>query len=130
MFRSARSAAGLRGPRGLLCTDFHRASKTPYVTAFGPRDERGAAVRGCPWSASSSRSTGSRAILAACLDALSPRRTQLEIILVDDGSPDRSIDIMRAYAARDPRIKIVRQANAGLGAARNAGAGGGHAGPT
>ncbi|GAB3927752.1 hypothetical protein GCM10027613_43980 [Microlunatus endophyticus] len=61
--------------------------------------------------------------LPACLDSvLSQSYRHLQVILVDDGSPDSSIDIIRAYAARDRRITIVRQANAGLGAARNVGA--------
>jgi CDP-glycerol glycerophosphotransferase len=61
--------------------------------------------------------------LPACLDSvLSQSYRHLQVILVDDGSPDSSIEIMRAYAARDRRITIVRQANAGLGAARNTGA--------
>lgn len=45
----------------------------------------------------------------------------LEIICVDDGSPDRSIDILRAYADRDKRIRIIRRENGGLSAARNSG---------
>jgi CDP-glycerol glycerophosphotransferase len=34
---------------------------------------------------------------------------------VDDGSPDGPIDILQAHAARDRRLQIVRQANAGMG---------------
>ena len=45
----------------------------------------------------------------------------LEIILVDDGSPDRSGAICDAWAARDSRIRVIHQENAGGGAARNAG---------
>ena len=45
----------------------------------------------------------------------------LEIILVDDGSPDRSGAICDAWAARDSRIRVIHQKNAGGGAARNAG---------
>ncbi|SDT42693.1 CDP-glycerol glycerophosphotransferase [Microlunatus soli] len=61
--------------------------------------------------------------LPACLDSvLSQSYQHLQVILVDDGSPDRSIDIMRNYAAEDRRIQIVQQPNAGLGAARNTGA--------
>lgn len=61
--------------------------------------------------------------LPACLESLLEQTyPHLQIIAVDDGSPDGSIDILRAYAARDSRVEIIQQANAGLGAARNAGA--------
>lgn len=45
-----------------------------------------------------------------------------ELILVDDGSTDNSLAIMLLEAGRDPRIKLVSQANAGVSAARNNGA--------
>ena len=45
----------------------------------------------------------------------------LEIILVDDGSPDNCPQICDAYAMRDPRIKVIHKQNAGLGMARNTG---------
>jgi glycosyltransferase involved in cell wall biosynthesis len=45
----------------------------------------------------------------------------LEIICIDDGSPDNSIKILNRYAKKDSRIKILRQKNAGPGAARNVG---------
>ena len=44
----------------------------------------------------------------------------LEIILVDDGSPDYSGEICDSWAAKDSRIRVIHQANAGGGAARNA----------
>ncbi len=63
------------------------------------------------------------AFLAECLDSLLAQTyPRLQIIAVDDGSPDDSIAVLRRYAAQDSRIEILRQANAGLGAARNAGA--------
>jgi hypothetical protein len=46
---------------------------------------------------------------------------QLEVILIDDGSTDRSAAVARRYADRTPGVRYVRQANAGLGAARNHG---------
>lgn len=43
----------------------------------------------------------------------------IEIVVADDGSTDETPDIVARHAARDRRIRLVRQANAGLAAARN-----------
>jgi CDP-glycerol glycerophosphotransferase len=62
------------------------------------------------------------AYLEACLDSLAQQTAaDLEVVMVDDGSTDASAEIAEAYAARDGRFRLVRQANAGLGAARNTG---------
>lgn len=45
----------------------------------------------------------------------------LEIICIDDGSPDNSIDILNKFAKKDNRVKVIRQKNKGLGATRNVG---------
>ncbi len=45
----------------------------------------------------------------------------LEIILVDDGSPDRSADICDRHAQQDDRITVIHKKNGGLSDARNAG---------
>ena len=60
--------------------------------------------------------------LEQCLDSiLNQTYRQLEIILIDDGSPDRCGDICDRYASQDSRIKVIHQTNQGLSAARNAG---------
>ena len=46
---------------------------------------------------------------------------EIEVICVDDGSTDRSADVIREYAARDRRVSLIRQQNRYAGAARNAG---------
>ena len=45
----------------------------------------------------------------------------IEIILVDDGSPDRSPLICDEWAERDTRIRVIHKSNEGLGLTRNAG---------
>lgn len=60
--------------------------------------------------------------LCACVDSvLASTYPELEIILVDDGSPDGCPQICDAYAAKDDRIKVIHQKNQGLCSARNAG---------
>lgn len=60
--------------------------------------------------------------LAATLETiLNQESVALEIIVVDDGSPDASGEIARRYAETDARVRLISQANAGLGAARNTG---------
>lgn len=62
------------------------------------------------------------AYLPACLDSLLAQTyPHLEIVVVDDGSPDSSGAIADAYAARDPRVHVVHITNRGLGGARNEG---------
>ncbi len=45
----------------------------------------------------------------------------LEIILVNDGSTDKSLSIIEEYSYKDERIKVINKANGGLSSARNAG---------
>jgi CDP-glycerol glycerophosphotransferase len=60
--------------------------------------------------------------LGACLDSLAGQiMADLEVVMVDDGSTDGSADAALEFSRRDPRFRLIRQKNAGLGAARNAG---------
>lgn len=62
------------------------------------------------------------AYLERCVDSLRGQTlSDIEIILVDDGSPDRSGAMCDAYAAADPRIRVIHQPNGGVSSARNAG---------
>lgn len=60
------------------------------------------------------------AYLPQCLDSLINQTYQdLEIICVNDGSTDGSLEILQQYAARDKRIKLVTRENRGISASRN-----------
>ncbi|UTR10584.1 glycosyltransferase [Evansella sp. LMS18] len=62
------------------------------------------------------------AYLSRCLDSLIAQTiTDIEIIAVNDGSTDNCLDILKQYAKKDKRIKIINQENSGVSAARNAG---------
>ncbi|MBO4815560.1 MAG: LicD family protein [Clostridia bacterium] len=62
------------------------------------------------------------ALLRRCIDSLLKQTYQnLEIILIDDESPDNCGKIIDAYAKMDDRIKVIHQKNVGVCAARNAG---------
>lgn len=60
--------------------------------------------------------------LRECLDSVRSQTLQdIEIICVNDGSIDKSADILMEYAEKDERIQIICQSNAGAGAARSRG---------
>jgi len=52
---------------------------------------------------------------------MSQTYTDIEIILIDDGSDDKSFDVISEYAQNNKRIKIIKQKNSGVSVARNAG---------
>ncbi|MEU6084012.1 CDP-glycerol glycerophosphotransferase family protein [Streptomyces sp. NPDC047108] len=60
--------------------------------------------------------------LPACLDSLEAQTLRdIEVLMVDDGSPDDSAAVAAGYAERDSRFTLIRKENGGLGAARNTG---------
>lgn len=60
--------------------------------------------------------------LRRCLDSITGQTfNDLQIILVNDGSPDNSGSICNEYARKDNRIIVIHQENSGVSAARNAG---------
>ena len=60
--------------------------------------------------------------LRRCLDSIIHQTySNLEIILVEDGSPDKCGDICEEYKLQDNRITIIHKVNGGLSEARNAG---------
>lgn len=51
--------------------------------------------------------------------ALAQTHSRLEILVVDDGSTDRTVDLVEAAARRDPRIRLFRRPRGGVAQARN-----------
>ena len=60
--------------------------------------------------------------LSTCLDSLINQTLKdIEIICVNDGSTDNSLNILNEYAKNDPRIIVINKENSGPGACRNLG---------
>lgn len=58
--------------------------------------------------------------LPRCLDSiLNNTYRNLEVICVNDGSRDNSLEILKAYAEKDSRVKVIDQENGGISVARN-----------
>lgn len=86
-----------------MTSNEHRNNSLPLVTAVIP------AYKAERW-------------IGATLDSVQAQTYgALEIIVVDDGSPDRGAEIVTARSKEDPRIRLIRRENGGLSAARNTG---------
>lgn len=59
--------------------------------------------------------------LDTCVESVRKLNTDVEIILVDDGSTDRSGMLCDTWAEKDSRVRVIHQKNGGLSAARNTG---------
>ena len=60
--------------------------------------------------------------LARCIDSLMKQSfSDFEILLIDDGSTDSSLDICQKYAAGNAGIKVLHHENAGVSVTRNCG---------
>ncbi len=60
--------------------------------------------------------------LAECIDSiLAQTLEELEVLCIDDGSTDQSLELLHSYARKDARVKVYHQQNAGLSAVRNRG---------
>src|SRR5205085_7650195 len=62
---------------------------------------------------------GAASIREALESALGQTYRRIEVIVVDDGSRDRTPEIVEERARRDARLRLVTQANRGVAAARN-----------
>ena len=85
-----------------MSTDFEAAKLTPLVSVIIPVYKV-------------------EAYLAACVDSvINQTYRNLEIILVDDGSPDGCGAMCDAYAEQDERVRVIHKTNGGQSSARNA----------
>ena len=62
-----------------------------------------------------------RYLPAAIESAIAQEFTNLEVLVVDDGSTDNTAELVADYAKKDSRVRYIHQKNAGLPAARNTG---------
>lgn len=62
---------------------------------------------------------GAEYVGQALESALCQTYPHLEVLAIDDGSSDGSLEILHQWAAKDPRVRVLRQPNGGVAAARN-----------
>ena len=63
----------------------------------------------------------SEKFLSQCLDSIFNQTGNYEVIAINDGSTDKSLDILRKYSQKHSNMKIINQKNQGVGASRNRG---------
>jgi glycosyltransferase involved in cell wall biosynthesis len=63
-----------------------------------------------------------RTVAATIASICAQTHRSLDVVVVDDGSTDGSCAVVEQWCRRDPRVRLVHQANAGVAAARNTGA--------
>lgn len=91
------------GMRGLFIVEENRAKILPLISIIIP-------------------AYNAQEYLAECLDSILIQSMQnFEVIMIDDGSTDRTVEICEAYATEDDRIHLLHQEKSGIGAARNYG---------
>lgn len=62
------------------------------------------------------------AYLDQCMESLAGQSMEdIEIICVNDGSSDRTAEILREWRDRDGRVRVIDRKNSGVSAARNSG---------
>ena len=59
--------------------------------------------------------------ISRCLDSVLIDNADIEIICIDDGSTDNSLQICKQYEQKDARVKVITQENMGVSFARNTG---------
>ena len=65
---------------------------------------------------------GVEAYIVECIESLiNQSYKNIEILLIDDQSPDKCPEICEKYAEADKRIRVIHKRNGGAGSARNAG---------
>lgn len=69
----------------------------------------------------------SRFLAEAIESVIGQTRSDWELVVVDDGSTDNSAEVAQTFADADPRIRVIRQPNAGLAGARKSGVSNTHA---
>lgn len=64
---------------------------------------------------------GEATIRRACRSVLDQNYPKVELVLVDDGSQDHTLEILEEIAGRNPNVKVIHQENGGVSKARNRG---------